>query len=55
MQLKRKITKDASKAKFYQRLTKEKDSLWLYKMYRRNNQLASYWYTKTRYSTNKIG
>jgi antitoxin component YwqK of YwqJK toxin-antitoxin module len=24
-------------------------------MYRRNNQLASYWYSKTRYSKNKIG
>ena len=52
---KRKETKDPSKAKFYQRLTKEKDSLWLFRMYRRNNQLASYCYSKTKDSKKKIG
>ena len=52
---KRKVTKDPLKAKFYQRLTKEKDSLWFIRMYRRNNQLASYWYSKTKDSKKRLG
>ena len=51
---KRKVTKDSSKATFYQKLTKENDSLWLSRMYRRNNQLASYWYSKTKDSKKRI-
>jgi len=51
---KRKVTKNPSKAKFYQKLTKENDSLWLFRMYRRNNQLASYWYSNTKDSKKRI-
>ena len=50
-----KVTKDPLKARVIQKLTKENDSLWLFSRFRRNNQLAAYWYSKTKDSKNKIG
>lgn len=49
------ITKDPLKTRIIQKLTKENDSLWLFRRFRRNNQLAVYWYSKTKDSKNKIG
>ena len=49
------ITKEALKAVIIQKVSKESDSLWLFRRFRRNNQLAVYWYSKTKDSQNKIG
>ena len=48
-------TKDPLKTRIIQKVSKENDSLWLFRRFRRNNQLAVFWSAKHKDGKVKVG